>query len=106
MDFDGNNNTVFDGVGDDHGSHVAGTIGAKGGNDGTNNDSMAHYPANYPNANVIAVASITSTGGLTSLSNYGTTAAQIKAAILGSVSPTASLAGRCVTGGRLNVSGF
>ena len=31
-DFDGNNNTVFDGTGDDHGTHVAGTIGAKGGN--------------------------------------------------------------------------
>lgn len=31
-DFDGNNNSTFDGVGDDHGTHVAGTIGAKGGN--------------------------------------------------------------------------
>jgi subtilisin family serine protease len=31
-DFDGNNNTVFDGVADDHGTHVAGTIGATGGN--------------------------------------------------------------------------
>ncbi|HET9486730.1 MAG TPA: S8 family peptidase [Chryseosolibacter sp.] len=31
-DFDGNNNTVFDGVGDDHGTHVAGTIGASGNN--------------------------------------------------------------------------
>ena len=31
-DFDGNNNTVFDGVADDHGTHVAGTIGAVGGN--------------------------------------------------------------------------
>lgn len=31
-DFDGNNNTVFDGTGDDHGTHVAGTIGAVGGN--------------------------------------------------------------------------
>ncbi|MCK7502090.1 MAG: S8 family serine peptidase [Comamonadaceae bacterium] len=28
-DFDGNNNTVFDGAGDDHGTHVAGTIGAR-----------------------------------------------------------------------------
>ncbi len=34
------------------------------------------------------------------------TAAQIKAALLGSVVPTASLAGKCVTGGRLNASGF
>lgn len=31
-DFDGNNNTVYDGTQDDHGTHVAGTIGAKGGN--------------------------------------------------------------------------
>ena len=31
-DFAGNNNTVFDGVSDDHGTHVAGTIGAVGGN--------------------------------------------------------------------------
>ena len=31
-DFAGNNNTVFDGSGDDHGTHVAGTIGAEGGN--------------------------------------------------------------------------
>lgn len=31
-DFDGNNSSVFDGAGDDHGTHVAGTIGAAGGN--------------------------------------------------------------------------
>jgi subtilisin family serine protease len=31
-DFANNDRTVFDGVGDDHGTHVAGTIGAKGGN--------------------------------------------------------------------------
>lgn len=34
------------------------------------------------------------------------TAVEIKAAILGSTVPTASLAGKTVTGGRLNVSGF
>jgi hypothetical protein len=33
-------------------------------------------------------------------------AADIKAAILGSAIPTASLAGKTVSGGRLNVSGF
>jgi subtilisin family serine protease len=112
------------------------------------------YPASYNNANVIAVASITSSGGRSSFSNYGATsvdlaapgssiystlpkntyggysgtsmstphvtgaaalyaathpgssAAQIKSAILGSAVPTASMAGKCVTGGRLNVSGF
>jgi hypothetical protein len=31
-DFDGGNSSVFDGVADDHGTHVAGTIGAAGGN--------------------------------------------------------------------------
>jgi subtilisin family serine protease len=29
-DFDGNNNSTYDGTGDDHGTHVAGTIGADG----------------------------------------------------------------------------
>lgn len=31
-DFDGNNKSVYDGTGDDHGTHVSGTIGGKGGN--------------------------------------------------------------------------
>jgi len=243
-DFDGNNNTVFDGSSDDHGTHVAGTIGGVGGNGtgvagvcwsvklmnakflgkrgGTtanaikavdyftdlktrngvnlvatsnswggggfsqalqdaigrandagilfiaaagnsslNCESSSCYPAEYPNANVIAVASITSTGALSSFSNYGATtidigapgsgiwstlpvsskgtvvagygsysgtsmatphvsgaaalyaayhpgssAAQIKAAILGSATPTSSLSGKTATNGRLNVSGF
>jgi subtilisin family serine protease len=244
-DFDGNNNSVFDGAGDDHGTHVAGTIGGKGGNGvgvagvvwnvrllsakflgnrggttanaikavdyftdlktrhglnivATNNSwggggfsqalqdaivrannanilfiaaagnstyncdtSTACYPAEYPVANVIAVASITSTGAISSFSNYGlttvdlgapgssimstvpasskgkivsgyasysgtsmatphvtgaaalyasthpgATAAQIKEAILSSAIATSSLAGKCVTGDRLSVSGF
>ena len=242
-DFDGNNNSIFDGTGDDHGTHVAGTIGGVGGNkigvagicwnvklldakflgkrggttanaikavdyftglkenglnivatnnswggggfsqglkdaidranaagilfiaaagnDGTNNDVTDSYPSNYDSSNVIAVAAITSTGALASFSQYGATtvdigapgygiwstvpksskgkiisgyasysgtsmatphvtgaaalyasthpgatAAQIKTAILSSAVPTASLSGKCVTGGRLNVSGF
>jgi subtilisin family serine protease len=242
-DFDGNNNTVFDGIADDHGTHVAGTIGAVGnngkgvagvcwnvklldakflgtrggttanaikavdyftnlklkgvnivatnnswggggfsqalqdaieranaagilfiaaaGNDGLNTETSTSYPSGYPNANIIAVASITSTGGLSSFSNYaatkvdlgapgsaivssvpvksgskvvsgyasysgtsmatphvtgavalyasthpGASAASIKSAILSSATPTASLSGKCATGGRLNVSGF
>jgi hypothetical protein len=36
----------------------------------------------------------------------GSTAAQIKAAILAAAVPTAALAGKTVTGGRLDVSGF
>lgn len=247
--FDGNNNVIFGGTGDDHGTHVAGTIGAAGGNGkgvagvcwsiklmnakflgrnggttanavkavdyftnlkirhnlnlvatnnswggggysqalrdaierannagilfiaaagnggsdgvGDNNDTTPSYPASYNNANIIAVASITSTGARSSFSNYGPTsvdigapgsaivstlpatskgkvvsgygsysgtsmatphvtgaaalyaathpgaaASTIKAAILGSATPTPSLAGMVVTGGRLNVSGF
>jgi subtilisin family serine protease len=158
-DFAANNASVYDGTSDDHGTHVAGTIGAKGGNGlgvagvcwnvkmislkflgteggssvnaikaidyltdlktrhglnivasnnswggggfsqalqsaigrannanilfvaaagnggsdgvGDNNDQVANYPSNYTNANVIAVASITSSGALSSFSNYG-----------------------------------
>ncbi len=252
-DFDGNNNTTYDGTQDDHGTHVAGTIGAVGGNNkgvagvswnvkiisakflgrrggttanaikavdylidlkrfhainlvainnswggggysdglhqaierankadilfiaaagnggsdgvGDNNDGSAkHYPSSYDNDNVIAVASITASGALSSFSNYGATsvdlgapgsgiystlpnstgnkygsysgtsmatphvtgacalyaathpddpydlpgayAAQIKAAILESVETTTALTGKCVSGGRLDVSGF
>ena len=161
-DFAGNNNTVFDGAGDDHGTHVAGTIGAVGGNGagvagvcwsvklmnakflgsqgGTtanavkavdyftflktqqalniaatsnswggggfsqalsdaisrandagilfvaaagnstyNCDVTACFPANYVMPNVISVASITSTGAISSFSNYGATTVDIGA---------------------------
>ncbi len=126
-----------------------------GGSDGVgdNNDSVANYPSNYTNSNVIAVASITSTGALSSFSNFGATTvdigapgstiqstlpfskygaysgtsmatphvtggvalyaasnsargAALKSAVLAAATPTPSLAGKCVTGGRLNVSGF
>jgi subtilisin family serine protease len=161
-DFDGNNNTVYDGTQDDHGSHVAGTIGAEGGNgagvagvcwnikiltakflgrnggttanaiksvdymtdlknrhgirlvatnnswggggyskalydaieranaanilfiaaagnSGVNNNTTPHYPSSYTNGNIIAVASITSTGALSSFSNYGSTSVHLGA---------------------------
>lgn len=160
-DFAGNNNSVFDGAGDDHGTHVAGTIGAAGngtgvvgvcstvklmsgkflgsqggttanavkavdyftdlksrynlnlpatsnswggggfsqaladaigrannanilfvaaaGNSTYNCDVTACYPANYNVANVISVASITSTGAISSFSNYGATTVDIGA---------------------------
>ncbi len=253
-DFDGNDNTTYDGTQDDHGTHVAGTIGARGGNGlgvagvnwnvtmisakflgrrggttanailavdyvtdlklrhglqivatnnswggggfsqslldaidrggdagilfvaaagnggadgvGDDNDAVANYPSNYQCTDggtrgwdcVVAVASITSAGAKSSFSNYGATtvdlgapgsaiystlpgkggasaygsysgtsmatphvtgavalyaashpaatADQLRAAILSSTVPTASLSGITVTGGRLNVSGF
>jgi subtilisin family serine protease len=125
---------------------------AAAGNAGSNNNTTPNYPSNYTNANVIAVAAITSTGALASFSNFGSTtvdigapgsgiisttafntysnysgtsmatphvtgavalyasvhpgasAAQIKNAILSSAVPTASLAGRTVTGGRLDAA--
>lgn len=243
-DFDGNNNSTYDGTQDDHGTHVAGTIGARGGNGigvagvtwnvtmitakflgrrggttanaikavnymtdlkqrhglnlvatnnswggggfsqslknaidagcnanilfvaaagnggldgvGDNNDVSPSYPASYTSDCIIAVAAITSSGAKSSFSNYGATsvdigapgsgivstlpaksgstygsysgtsmatphvtgaaalyaathsesASQIKSAILSSAVPTPSLAGKVVSGGRLNVSGF
>jgi subtilisin family serine protease len=130
-----------------------------GGNDGVgdDNDTSPHYPSSYANSNIIAVASITKDGSKSGFSNYGATsvdigapgsaifstipgrgntssygsysgtsmatphvcggvalyaathtagAAAIKQAIFDSAVPTASLSGKCVTGGRLNVSGF
>lgn len=181
-DFDGNNNTVFDGVGDDHGTHVAGTIGAVGGNSkgvagvvwnvkmmnakflgsrgGTtanaiksvdyftdlktrhglkivatnnswggggysqglydaieranaagilfitaagnssnNNDTSPSYPASYNNTNIIAVASITNTGAISSFSNFGTTSVDLGAPGSGiwSTVPVASGKGKNAT---------
>lgn len=240
-DFFYNDNTTFDGTVDDHGTHVSGTIGAKGGNgvgvagvcwnvsmfsakflgpnggytddailsvdyltdfklrhnlrlvasnnswggggysqglydaiaradsanilfvaaagnNSSNTDAVPYYPGSYSNPNVITVASITQTGGRSWFTNYGAnnvdlgapgsgvystvpgagntsnyasydgtsmatphvtgaaalylsthptaSAADIKAAILSSTIPTTSLSGRCVTGGRLDVSAF
>lgn len=134
---------------------------AAAGNSSSNNDAVPSYPSNYSSNNVIAVASITSTGALSSFSSYGATqvdlgapgsavmssvpvitgknaksgyasyngtsmatphvtgaaalyaathpaatANDIKAAILGNVIATPSLAGKCVSNGRLNVTGF
>jgi subtilisin family serine protease len=132
---------------------------AAAGNSGANMETTNFYPAGYDSDNIISVANITSTGTLAGSSNYGATrvdlgapgsgiwstvpgrfafqskyasytgtsmasphvagavalykslnpgatGAQIKAAILAATIPTPSLAGRTVTGGRLDVSGF
>jgi subtilisin family serine protease len=43
------------------------------GNTGSNNDSFPRFPCNDPSPNVVCVAASTSTDGLASFSNYGTT---------------------------------
>jgi subtilisin family serine protease len=133
---------------------------AAAGNETVNNDASPHYPSSYDNANIVAVASITSTGGLSSFSNWGASSVdigapgssiqstlpksskgkvisgygaysgtsmatphvtgaaalyasthagashlQIRDALLNGT-PTASLAGKTVTGDRLNAGGF
>ena len=54
----------------------------------------------------MATPHVTGAAALYASTHPGTTAAEIKAAILNSTIPTTSLSGKCVTGGRLNVSGF
>ena len=54
----------------------------------------------------MATPHVTGGAALYAATHPGATAAQIKSAILDSAVPTASLAGKTVTGGRLNVSGF
>ncbi len=52
---------------------------AAAGNSAYDNDAQASYPSNYPNANVIAVASTTSAGGLSSFSQWGQTTVDLGA---------------------------
>ena len=52
---------------------------AAAGNSGVNNDVTPHYPSSYSNNNIIAVASITNTGALSSFSNYGLSSVDIGA---------------------------
>jgi len=54
----------------------------------------------------MATPHVTGAAALYASTHPSATAAQIKGAILGSVVPTASLSGKTLTGGRLNVSGF
>ena len=54
----------------------------------------------------MATPHVTGAAALYAASHPGATAAQIKEAIFVNTVPTSSLSGKCVTGGRLNVSGF
>jgi subtilisin family serine protease len=54
----------------------------------------------------MATPHVTGGAALYASGHPGATAAQIKTAIMSSAAPTSSLAGKCVTGGRLDVSGF
>ena len=58
------------------------------------------------NGTSMATPHVTGAAALYASTRPGVTAATIKAAILDSAVPTPSLAGRTLTGGRLNVSGF
>ena len=65
-------------------------------------------PGTYESYNGTSMATphVTGAAALYAATHPGATAAQIKAAILAAAVPTASLTGKTVTGGRLNVSGF
>jgi len=52
---------------------------AAAGNESSNNDAVTSYPSGYTQANVLAVASTTSSGTLSSFSNYGATTVDIAA---------------------------
>jgi subtilisin family serine protease len=54
----------------------------------------------------MATPHVTGAAALYLSTHSGATAAVIKSAILSSTTPTTSLTGKCVTGGRLNVGGF
>lgn len=187
-DFAGNDRTTFDGVDDDHGTHVAGTIGGAGGNgagvagvcwsvkmisakflgkrggttanaikaidyltdlktrhginlvasnnswggggysqalkdaidragaanilfvaaagnSSVDNDASPHYPSSYTSANIIAVASITSTGALSSFSNHGATSVDLGAPGSSIVSTVPVRSGKNVVAGYASYSG-
>ncbi|MBC7571164.1 MAG: S8 family serine peptidase, partial [Spirosoma sp.] len=58
------------------------------------------------NGTSMATPHVTGAAALYASTYPGSTAAAIKSAILSSTTPTASLAGKCVTGGRLNIGSF
>jgi subtilisin family serine protease len=71
---------------------------AAAGNNGTNNDSRASYPASYTSSNIIAVAATTSTDARASFSNYGKTSVDLGA-------PGDSIYSTYMNGGYATLSG-
>jgi subtilisin family serine protease/subtilisin-like proprotein convertase family protein len=71
---------------------------AAAGNASSNNDTTANYPSNYNLDNVVAVASTTSTDGLSSFSNYGANTVELGA-------PGSSIYSTYKTGGYATLSG-
>ncbi|HOI50153.1 MAG TPA: S8 family serine peptidase, partial [Prolixibacteraceae bacterium] len=61
--------------------------------------------ANYSGTSM-ATPHVSGAVALYASTHPGASASDIKIAILGSATPTSSLSGKCVTGGRLNVSNF
>jgi subtilisin family serine protease len=78
------------------GSGILSTLPGKGGSSGYGSYSGTS----------MATPHVTGAAALYASTHGGATAEQIKNAILAAAVPTLSLAGRTVTGGRLNVSGF
>jgi subtilisin family serine protease len=58
---------------------AAGNGGSDGVGDNVDQGNNKHYPASYPNDNVMAVAATTSADGLASFSNYGSTSVDLGA---------------------------
>jgi subtilisin family serine protease len=78
---------------------------AAAGNGGYDNDATPSYPSSYPNANIIAVASITSTGAMSSFSQWGSTSVDIGAPGSGIWSSVPAKSGKNVVSGYASYSG-
>lgn len=70
------------------------------------NSTMAYNTYASYNGTSMATPHVTGGAALYASTHPGSTAATIKSAILNAATPTPSLTGKCLTGGRLNVSGF
>jgi subtilisin family serine protease len=78
---------------------------AAAGNSGEDNDETPSYPASYPNANIIAVASLDATGEMSEFSQFGATSVDICAPGSGIWSTVAVLSGGRYVSGYASYSG-